>query len=208
MDTIVYIDGFNLFYGSLRKTPYRWLNVVQLCRLLLPSNKIIKVKYFTARVSARPSDPAQPTRQQAYLRALGTLPEIEVHFGHFLSHPVTMPLVQPSGSRRYARVMKTEEKGSDVNLASHLLMDGFRDAYRVAVVVSNDSDLCTPIRMVRRDLNRPVGLLMPGFVKPSITLTREATFTKPIREGALRASQFPESLTDANGTITKPIEWT
>jgi hypothetical protein len=84
MDTIVYIDGFNLFYGSLRKTPYRWLNLSALCSRLLPANKITKIKYFTAAVSARPDDPGQPTRQQAYLRALATLPEIEIHFWSFL----------------------------------------------------------------------------------------------------------------------------
>jgi hypothetical protein len=209
MDTIVYIDGFNLFYGSLRKTPYRWLNLSALCSRLLPANKITKIKYFTAAVSARPDDPGQPTRQQAYLRALATLPEIEIHFGHFLSHEIYMPLAQYSGPRQqYVRVIKTEEKGSDVNLAAHLLRDGFRGYYRVAVVVSNDSDLSTPVRMVRQDLGLPVGILRPGFKKPSIALGREASFIKPIRIGALKTSQFPDSLTDENGTITKPAEWT
>lgn len=72
--TNIYADGFNLFYGALRNSPYRWLNLKSLCRLLLPRNVIGQVKYFTAFVSARPSDPHQPVRQQLYLRALATLP--------------------------------------------------------------------------------------------------------------------------------------
>ncbi len=74
MITNIYVDGFNLFYGALRNSPYCWLNLKTLCRLLLPRNVIGQVRYFTALVSARPSDPHQPVRQQLYLRALATLP--------------------------------------------------------------------------------------------------------------------------------------
>ena len=41
-----------------------------------------------------------------------------------------------------------EEKGSDVNLATYLVADGFRDLYDTAVVVSNDSDLAEPLKLV------------------------------------------------------------
>ena len=54
--TNVYIDGFNFYYGALRKTPYRWVNVRKLCELLLPKNTVAEIKYFTALVSARPND--------------------------------------------------------------------------------------------------------------------------------------------------------
>jgi len=73
-ETYVYVDGFNLFYGALTRTPYRWLDLAKLCRLYFP-NDVRKIKYFTAIVSARPSDPDQPLRQQLYLRALQTLPK-------------------------------------------------------------------------------------------------------------------------------------
>jgi hypothetical protein len=71
--TYVYIDGFNFYYGALKKTPYRWVNIRRLCELLLPKNTITEIKYFTALVSARPSDLDQPVRQQLYLRALRAL---------------------------------------------------------------------------------------------------------------------------------------
>jgi hypothetical protein len=108
--TNVYIDGFNLYYGSLRNTPYRWLNLETLCQLLLPKNTIGEIKYFTALVSSRPNDPDQAIRQQLYLRALGTLPKVSIHKGHFLTHEVTMALVVPRGSRRNMQRSSRQKK--------------------------------------------------------------------------------------------------
>jgi hypothetical protein len=79
----LYIDAFNLYYGSLKRTPFRWLDIDRLCRLLLPRNTIHRIKYFMATVSDRPHDPGQSQRQQTYFRALRTLPNVEVHLGHF-----------------------------------------------------------------------------------------------------------------------------
>ena len=67
MKTNVYVDGFNLYYRCLRNTPYKWLDIHKLCQLILPKNSIHRIRYFTALVDARPNDPAQPQRQQAYL---------------------------------------------------------------------------------------------------------------------------------------------
>ena len=205
--TCVYIDGFNLYYGALRKTPYRWLNPRQLCELLLPHNTISDIKYFTALVSARPNDPDQPVRQQLYLRALRTVPGVSIHLGHFLSHEVTMPLVVPPGGRQqYVRVVKTEEKGSDVNLATHLLHDAHLGRFDVAVVISNDSDLLEPIRMVRDELGKKVGILNPHRI-PSRALLPHIDFFKPIRAGVLQASQFSATMNDGTGAFTKPPAW-
>ena len=207
MKTNVYIDGFNLFYGCLKKTPYKWLDLSKLCQIMLPPNTIHQIKYFTALVISRPNDPSQPIRQQTYLRALQTIPNLSIIHGHFLSSTVKAPLAKPiAGLPKYVDVLKTEEKGSDVNLASHLLIDGFRNDYDIAVVISNDSDLLSPIQFVKNDLAKQVGVLNP-HKHPSFVLTREATFFKQIRESALKQSQFPSSLTDANGTFTKPADW-
>jgi hypothetical protein len=73
MRTFIYIDAFNLYFGAVRGTQYKWLDLDQLCRILLPSHEIVQIKYFTARVNARPADPDQPTRQATYLRALSTI---------------------------------------------------------------------------------------------------------------------------------------
>jgi hypothetical protein len=173
----------------------------------LPKNTIEQIKYFTALVSARPNDPDQPVRQQLYLRALRTLPKVSIHFGHFLTHEVTMALVvPPSQPTKYARVIKTEEKGSDVNLATHLLHDAHMGRFDLAVVVSNDSDLLEPIKIVREQLRKRVGILNP-HPNPSRALLPHIDFIKQIRSGVLRASQFPPTLTDAHGTFTKPGAW-
>lgn len=73
----VYVDGFNLYNRCLKKTPYKWLDLVALARHLLPRANVVKVKYFTARISARPADPDQAVRQQAYISALKTLPSYQ-----------------------------------------------------------------------------------------------------------------------------------
>ena len=75
MVTNVYIDGFNLYYGSLKGTPYKWLDLAELSSVLLPQDTISRIRYFTAQVNARPHDPQQPVRQQTYLRALPTIPD-------------------------------------------------------------------------------------------------------------------------------------
>ncbi|NCO34890.1 MAG: NYN domain-containing protein [Armatimonadetes bacterium] len=51
MPTNVYVDGLNLYYGALKGAPYRWLNLSELCRLLLPRDRINRIKYYTGVVS-------------------------------------------------------------------------------------------------------------------------------------------------------------
>lgn len=79
MKTNVYVDAFNLYYGCLKGTPYRWLDIAELCRQELPANTLNRIRCFTARVSARPGDPDQPIRQQTYFRALLTIPRLTIH---------------------------------------------------------------------------------------------------------------------------------
>ena len=197
MKTNVYVDGFNLYYGAVRETPYKWLDLGELCRLLLPQNQINRIRYFTALVESRPYDPQQPQRQQTYLRALRTIPNLTIHEGRFLASSVRMPLADPKpGAPRIVVVLKTEEKGSDVNLASLMLVDGFEGDYELAVVISNDSDLQTPIQIVRDHLDLKVGVLNPHR-HLSWPLRTACTFYKPIRTGVLKASQFPSTLEDA-----------
>jgi hypothetical protein len=93
MRTWVYVDGFNLYYGALKGTPYKWLNLAALAKEFLPpSHTIEKIKYFTARVSGA-ADPDAPRRQQLYLNALSTLPEVEVYYGRFLSKSIWRPII-------------------------------------------------------------------------------------------------------------------
>jgi len=203
---IVYIDGFNLYYGAVRNSAYKWLNLWEFSSRLIPRHNLIAVKYYTARVSGRPKDPDAPTRQNTWFRALQTVPGIEIHLGHFLVNARTLAREDGKG---YARVLVAEEKGSDVNLASHLLVDGFSGAFELAVVITNDSDLAEPIRLVQgRGL--PVWvfapLLTPGR-RPSNVLKKTATEFRSIRWSPIKQSQFPDELNDAQGKLRKPGSW-
>lgn len=208
---IVYVDGFNLYYGCLQGTPYRWIDLGALCARLLPAEDVVAIRYFTARVGPRPWEPKRPQAQEVYLRALRTVPSLTIHLGHFITSEINARLVnEPRAGTPYRRVWKTEEKGSDVNLASYLLIDGFRARYDVAVVMSNDSDLKEPVRFVREDLGAPVGILNPHKNRSWALSPKQlplGSFYKPIRAGVLASCLFPPVLTDAHGTITKPPGW-
>jgi hypothetical protein len=204
----VYVDGFNLYYGCLKGTPYRWLNLHRLAELLLPHDEIHRIRYFTARVSARPDDPGTVNRQQAYLRALRTLPSIDIHFGQFLVSRTRMALAEPPArGPRTAEVIKTEEKGSDVNLASYLLVDAFERDCEAAAIITNDSDLAEPLALARKRFGLTTGILQPVRKGRHPSRRLEADFYRRIRSGALANSQFPEVLHDARGAIHRPKRW-
>jgi hypothetical protein len=118
-----------------------------------------------------------------------------------------MPMVMPPGQpQKYCRVIKTEEKGSDVNLATHLVHDAHINKFDLAVVISNDSDLLEPIKIVRQELGKEVGILNP-HQKPSRALLPHVNFIKQIRAGVLQAAQFPATMTAPKGKFIKPAAW-
>ena len=212
MRTYIYIDGFNFYYGAVKDTPYKWLNFKTLFEsLLAPAHQILSIKYFTAIVTGK-IDPGQPIRQKTFIRALKKfIPEISVYYGKFLSHNVFKPLAYPIDQNtfgkkiKFVNVIKTEEKGSDVNIAVHLLNDAWLDHYDCAVIVSNDSDLAESLRLVKEQHKKKIGLITPGKTHPSRELLKYADFTKRIRKGVLGASQLPDPIPGT--TIHKPKVW-
>lgn len=212
MRTYIYIDGFNFYYRAVKNTPYKWLDFKQLFSYLLkPENEILSIKYFTARVTGK-LDPDLPIRQETFLRALEKhIPEISVYYGEFLSHNVIKPLAFPIDKNcfgkpvKFANIIKTEEKGSDVNLALHLLNDAWLDLYDCAVVVSNDSDLAESLRLIKTQHKKIIGLVTPNTTHPSRELMQYADFNKRIRKGVLAASQLPDPIPGT--TIRKPKAW-
>ena len=255
--TRVYVDGFNLYYGALKGTPFKWLDPVRLTALLLPREyPIDRLRYFTARVSGK-LDPRAPARQQNYLKALSTLPEVDIHYGRFLAktawrplanlpvagrridtpRPVTLPRGDhrvlggrpqtlpvgvypdrrgggdgaPRGPRTptpdavIAEFHTMEEKGSDVNLAAHLLNDAWKDLFEAAVVISNDTDLVLPIRIVTQERRKPVFVVCPGRWQIAPQLREVASHVRHVRPGILRRAQLPDTLPGAG--ISKLGGW-
>lgn len=208
MKTNYYIDAFNLFYGSLKGKPVRkWLDPAALFGRIFPDNEIHRIRYFTARVENRPPDFQQPERQAAYFRALETIPDLSIHYGQYRTRPTYMTLASPPRrGPKSVRVLKTEEKGSDVNLASYLLLDAFRQDCEVAIVVSNDADLKTPIELAISELGIDVDVLNPHAWKRR-SRDLKPTFLKQLRQGPIVASQFAPVLRDSLGEIHKPEGW-
>lgn len=211
MRTYVYIDGFNLYYGLVKGTPYKWLDLKSVFQSILRAeNEILAVKYYTAMVSSRPSDPDAPTRQTVYLRALAAhVPELEVTFGTFQQNKVRMRLANPPAvGSAYAEVLKTEEKGSDVNLALHVLHDAWHDRYDCAVICSNDSDLSESLRIVKTEHKKRIVLVVPGAVgqrHPNVQLSRYAHKVIRLTPEAAAANQLPNPIP---GTpLHKPVSW-
>lgn len=208
---IVYVDGFNLYRRCLDTTPYKWLNLQVLSELLLKDYDVIKVNYFTALVKNQPHDQQAPQRQQTYLRALRTLPTVEIHLGQFRVDKRWMPIhpltIDEKGRPELVRVRKAEEKGSDVNLTTQLLVDGFREAADAFVVVSNDSDLVAPLRLLRSEFGRTIGLISPVAQPSQQLLSTRPQLIRTVREGALKVSQFDDVLADSIGPIRRPDSW-
>lgn len=207
--TIVYVDGFNLYY-ALKKEKAKWLDISKLCERLLTDNEIVTIKYFTARVKSRTGDLDIHVRQNIYLEALQTYPKVEVIYGHFLTNPVWMAKASDEGRPldqiKKVQVIKTEEKGSDVNIATHLLIDGFQNRYDVAAVITNDSDLKLPVEKVKTVLKKTVGVICPQE-KPSKELIKSASFFKTIKSSTYLECQLPDSIKLKNRTIHKPKAW-
>ena len=220
----MYIAGFNFYYAAFAEGElgdFKWLDLCRFCDDLLPGLDIVAVRYFTARVKPLPSDPDNYRRQDAYLRAASTCARLSVHLGQFTRHTVPARLSEPAGnlsSLAKVRVHRTEEKGSDVNLASFMLLDGFKDLYDVAVVVSDDSDLHEPVRMVRDELGTRVGIVrVVRYLKNPRTGKREqrgsvfrdkVDFIKDVRRHHFANAQLPSEVQLKNGkSVACPEVW-
>jgi uncharacterized LabA/DUF88 family protein len=203
--TSIYIDGFNLYHRCLYNSPYKWLDVKLLCQnLLKPYHEIVSIKYFTALVSGR-TDPHQPIRQETYFRAIQHhIPELSIYYGSFQTHQKRARLVTPVNGQLFAEIYKTEEKGSDVNLAVHLLNDAWLDAYDCAILISNDSDIAESLNLVKQHHSKHIGLLSP-VDNPSAELRKHVDFTKKIRKGVLACSQLPNPIPGTH--LNKPASW-
>lgn len=213
----VYVDGFNLYYGALRGTPHKWLDLHTWASMMMPGYAVTAVVYCTARVVNRPDDPSASTKQDAYLRALATLGDrIEVHEGLFSvrrKYARRLPLAQCEccmGTRDECdccqgptvRIEKTEEKGSDVNLAVCLVRDAALKAADAALVVSGDSDIQGAVNAAREFGMHVV------VADPRNGHSLHGDERRTVRAKSLQAAQFPDAIAGPGGrVIRKPDSW-
>ena len=203
----VYIDGLNLFYGALRRTRWRWLDLGALSDALagLPVDRIV---YCTAVISSAGGRSGGPVRQQAYLKAVTSDPRVEVLRGRFLRSKVVRQLVgcEDPGSACFARIHDDEEKGSDVNLASRLLHDGHLGRYRRAILVTGDSDLVEPVRLLVKEVGLGVEVVNPRKGR-SRELAGVASGYRGLDRGLLQRCQLPAAVERSGVTLVRPREW-
>ncbi len=205
-DTTVYIDGFNLYYGAVKGSKYKWLDLKSLSQnILTKDHKVIKIKYFTARISDR-GNSKSGTRQMHYINALEQyIPEISIAYGFFKLSKVSGKEVGASHNKKRTTIMKNEEKGSDVNLAIHLVNDAWLGKYQSALVISDDSDLAGALKIVKAHHKKELIVANPYKRRPSFKLVKEANSIRIIREGVLRVSQLPDKIPGT--TLYKPPAW-
>lgn len=214
---IVYIDGFNLYRRALSgHNEYKWLDLVALSRNLLPDFDVTRVRYFSAHLKPEPFiKPNVIIHQQIYIRALKTLsPTLSMHWGKYHSRPKKMLLypyqIDPI-TQEFSKtiVRQVEEKGSDVNLASWMLVDAMSNSVDLSMVLTNDSDQVGPLTLMRDVLGKNFGIIFPtSSAKSSKELLRTMPSIKlHIAADLLLKSQFPNELHDELGNFQKPKMW-
>jgi len=226
MDTIIYIDGYNLFYGRLRNTPYKWLDIFKLfqsiARVQDPSSNIIKVKYFTAPVKANFASHGHESvmAQNAYHRALKQIYQqrIEIISGyHTVEKGYPPRYSKPIDKNNRVEIWKFEEKQTDVNIALSMYKDA-RDAnINQQILVSNDSDLEPVLKLICEDTsNLELGLIIPrakpesgSKVRPTNKgLSQYANWTRSyILDDECQNSQLDERIATNKKPILKPSYW-
>jgi hypothetical protein len=140
--TIIYVDGFNFYYGAVKGGPYKWLNLERFFTRLRPDDDICQIHYFTALING----PTLPN-QQLYLRALATCPLVRTVLGNYKAKRVkcTVPGCTYTGDRRMQTV---EEKRTDVNIAVQTMEDAYERRCDRFILVSGDSDLVPAVSRV------------------------------------------------------------
>ncbi|MGD9581494.1 MAG: NYN domain-containing protein [Vampirovibrionia bacterium] len=196
---IVYIDGFNLYFGIKSKFPHaKWLNMWAFAKSLLkPEQELVEVKYFTSRVS---NNPNKEKRQGDYLSVLKSTP-LKIFYGQYKSKPITCKSCGHSWANN-------EGKMTDVNIAVHMITDAMQDRYDSALLVSGDSDLVPPIKTIH-DYFAPKRVIVafpPDRFNNSVKNVAKGSFI--IGKPKLMQNQFPLVVTLASGyEITKPTDW-
>jgi 6-hydroxy-3-succinoylpyridine 3-monooxygenase len=204
--SIIYIDGFNFYYGAIRGTAYKWLDMEACFRRLRPADHIERIYYFTALV-----DGAKALRQQRYLKALATTPLVQIILGKFKYKQVRCqaPGCSYTGSRIFEM---PEEKRTDVNIALQLLDDAHHHRADRFVIVSGDSDLVPALETVKSQYPKNemiVYIPSRNPVRGAATELRGASDRhKTFPQALLKVSQFPRRISDGRGGfIEKPVEW-
>jgi uncharacterized LabA/DUF88 family protein len=197
---IVYVDGFNLYFGLKEAglNNCKWLDINKLVTsLLLPTQELVLVKYFTSRVN---NNPDKQKRQTTYIEAIESS-GIKIFYGHYQSKPL---ICKKCG----AIWLTYNEKMTDVNLATQIIIDAYTDNYDAAMLISGDSDLVPPIQEIHKNFvkKRVFIAFPPKRYNASIASVAKGSLT--IGRKKLIDSQFPDEVIKKDGfVLKKPSKW-
>jgi len=211
---IVYIDGFNLYNGTVKDYPhYKWLDLVAFSKRLMPQDDVIKVKYFTAKVNGHLSQKRQLIYWDALTNYYPTL--FTIIEGFFVNEKKIRPIAgyQYRDRRKASKkdriwIINTNEKCTDVNLAVHLLNDAWKNEFESALIISNDSDLREAIIVVKDELKKDIIIANPHLWHSTVAASELSKLNlqkRKISESQLKACQLPDPIPGT--TISKPPEW-
>lgn len=222
MRTIAYVDGYNLYYGCVKHTPYKWLDLValigQILRIQDPSSTLELVKYFTApiRTKLATQGNAAGHAQAAYHRALEARGRVEVHNGWYSLEPSTALRYEqdaPPCKADRVPVWRLEEKETDVSLALHMYSDALHNRCEQVILVTSDTDLRLALSLLKRDAPHVRrGLIYPrseGAARPANTALAESAdwVRRDIKTAELASSQLPDRVPTRKRPIIKPVYW-
>lgn len=229
--TGAYVDGYNLYYGRLRGTPHKWLDLVSFCDQLLAqraqNEHLAHLTLFTAPALARFAShgDASVNAQAAYHRALAFKypSRFSIVYGsHTFDRNGTLipTFVKGAAYNRMVRshVWKLEEKKTDVNLAMAIYRDAVRQKYERIILFSNDSDAEPVLEAVRQDFPEiTIGLVLPIHPVPATgsisrrvsgSLTKQSDWFLPsITDAQLAAAHLPPHVPTSKKPIRKPPHW-
>ncbi|MGM0594796.1 MAG: NYN domain-containing protein [Pseudomonadota bacterium] len=228
MKTIIYVDGYNLFYGCLKHSRHKWLDLHTLfaghiLKAQCPDAALVSIKYFTAPIKTKVASQGNQAlaAQQSYHRALELLypDQIEIIHGYYsLEKAKLLAHKQPPDKAHRVDVWKLEEKQTDVNIALTAYRDAITGRAEQLVFVSNDTDIEPALMAIREDLGdtRKLGVVIP-MRKPHGNTTRRpanqrlsdrADWTRShITDEELANSQLPEKIPTRKKPIIKPAYW-
>ncbi|MFC3679208.1 NYN domain-containing protein [Bacterioplanoides pacificum] len=226
MKTIIYIDGYNLYYGCLKHSEDKWLDLRKLFSNILatqsPHSELVQIKYFTADIKAAIASNGQAAMQaqQSYHRALQALypNEVDIIKGYYSLEKANLPRFQsPPDKSVQVAVWKLEEKQTDVNIALHAYRDVCRLDIRHIVIVSNDTDLAPALQLIRQDYGDTINIGVVIPTRKSIASSRRpgnkqlsssANWTrKYITDAELSRNHLPDLIPTRKKPIRKPQYW-
>ena len=228
--TRVYIDGYNLYYGCLKRSVHKWLDPRALIECILPTIlyeqngepvryrlQTPAIKYFTAPILEAFAKSDDSTACQSHYHAAleGRLQdEIQIIKGYHDARPARAHRWEEGKAARECdkvEIWKLEEKQSDVALALHAYSDAIRKNVDQIIVFTNDTDFAPAIRMIRDHTSVIVGLIAPIRLKRGTVnagIEKHAHWTrKHILDEEFARSQLPHMVRSRSSVIHKPITW-